>query len=439
VNVTVENLAPCKKLLRVEVEPEKIEAAFEEVARRFQREAKFPGFRPGKAPKEMVIKRFESDIQDEVKRKLITDSFRAACAEQKIKPVVAPDIEEVQFTRGQPLHFVATMETAPEFNLPEYKGLHAQREVGGATPKDIDEALRLFQEKQKTFLTVDRPLQRGDVAVVNYAGACEGKPITDIAPTAKGLTENKAFWIETEKDSFLPGFSGQLLGAKSGEKRTVTIDFAADFMLPALAGKKGVYEVEVVEVKEKVLPEMNQKFAESWGAKDMEALREGVRADLQNEWNQTQNRKIRQQVADALLRSVQCELPESVVTAETREIVYSIVSDNQQRGVPKAALDAEKDNIYATAHNVARERVKAMFVFQKIAENEGIRVEKTDVVARLQALAVEHKMPVDKLYQELEKNGRMEQVVHLPILHDKVINLLVQYAKIEDVLAAPKV
>jgi trigger factor len=424
--------------MRVEVEPAKVEEAFEEIARKFQREAKFPGFRPGKAPKDLVAKRFEPEIQDEVKRKLITDSFRAACAEQKITPVLAPDVEEIQFTRGQPLHFVATMETAPDFALPEYKGLRAQREMGGAAPADIEKALGLFRERQKTFLTVDRPLRTGDIAVVNYTGSCDGKPITDTAPTAKGLTENKAFWIETEKDSFLPGFSGQLLGAKAGEKRTVTIDFPPDFVLPPLAGKKGVYEVELVEVKEKVLPEMNQKFAESWGAKDLEALREGVRADLQNEWNQTQNRKIRQQVTQALLQGVQCDLPDGVVTAETRELVYTIVSDNQQRGVPKEALDAEKDNIYANANSMARERIKAMFVFQKIAEKEGIRVEQTDIVARLQSLAVEHKMPVEKLYQELEKNHRIEAVIHRPILHDKVVNLLVQYARIEDVPAPAK-
>jgi trigger factor len=219
----------------------------------------------------------------------------------------------------------------------------------------------------------------------------------------------------------------------------VTIDFPANFMLPALAGKKGVYEVELVEVKEKLLPELDQKFAESWGAKDLAALREGVRADLQNEWNQTQNRKIRQQVTQALLQSVECDLPEVVVTGETRNLVYNIVSDNQQRGVSKEALDAEKDNIYATANNAARERVKAMFVFQKIAEAEGIRVEQRDILGRLQTLAAEHKMPVEKLFQELEKNHRLEEVVHRPILHDKVVDLLVQYAKIEDVLAPAKV
>ena len=185
VNVTVEILAPCKKLMRVEVEPEKIEETFEEVTREFQRQARFPGFRPGKAPKEMVFKRFETEIQDKVKSKVITDSYRAAVAEQKIIPVVAPDVEEVQFTRGQPLHFVATVETAPEFDLPEYKGLRAQREIGGTTPADIERALNLFHERQKTFLTVDRAVRRGDVAVVNYHRACEGKPSPKWPPPPK--------------------------------------------------------------------------------------------------------------------------------------------------------------------------------------------------------------------------------------------------------------
>ena len=436
-NVTVEILAPCKKLMRVEVEPEKVEETFLEITRDYQREARLPGFRPGKAPKEMVAKRFETEIQDEVKRKLISDSYRKAIAEQKITPVISPDVEEIQFARGQALQFAVTVETAPEIQLPEYKGLPAQREIGGVRPEDIERALNLFRERQATFLTVEREVRKGDIAVVNYSGTCEGKPLTDLAPTAKGLTEKKAFWIETEKDSFLPGFSPQLIGARAAEKRTVNIDFAPDFMLPVLAGKKGVYEVEVVEVKEKALPALDQKFAESWGAKDLDALREGVRADLQNEWNQTQSRKIRQQVTQALLRNVQCDLPETLVTEETRGIVYSIVSDNQQRGIPKEVLDAEKDKIYGTANSAAKERVKGHFVFRKIAEMEGVRVEQLEIAGRLQALATEHKMPVDKLYKELEKNHRLEDV-HRQILNDKVVDLLVQYAKIEDVPAPPK-
>ena len=438
VNVTVENLGPCKKLMRVEIAPEKVEEAFAELTREYQREARLPGFRQGKAPKEMVAKRYETEIQDEVKRKLISDSYRAALAEQKLTVVVAPDLEEIQFARGQALQYAATLETAPEFTLPEYKGLPATRETGGVAAADIDRALTMFQEKQVTFVTVDRPVATGDIAVVNYRATCEGKPLTDFAPTAKGLTEKKAFWIETEKDSFLPGFSAQLTGAKAGEKKAVNIDFPADFMLPALAGKKAVYDVEVMEVKEKALPPVDQKFAESWGAKDVEGLREGIRSDLQNEWNHAQARKLRQQLMQGLLNAIQCDLPETLVTEETRQIVYNIAAENQQRGVPKEILDAEKDKIYATANNAAKERVKMGFVFQKIAEKEGVRVEQTEIAGRLQALAAEHKMPADKIFKELEKNHRLEDVIYRPLLHEKVVNLLVQFAKIEDMPAAAK-
>ena len=245
-NVTVENLAPCKKLVRVEVAPEQVEAAFVEVTRDYQKHAELPGFRPGKAPKEMVAKRYETEIQNEAKRKLIGDSYKQAVTEQKLKAVVQPDIEEVQFGRSQPMIFTATIETAPEFTLPEYKGLPAKREIGGATPEDVEKAINLLRDRAAKFETVAREVKEEDFVVVNYTGTCEGKPITDLAPAARGLTEQKAFWVRVEKDSFIPGFAMQLIGAKAGDKKTVTVQFPADFVTPQLAGQKGVYEVEVV-------------------------------------------------------------------------------------------------------------------------------------------------------------------------------------------------
>ena len=128
-NITVENLAPCKKLLRVEVDAKAVDEAFDAVTKDFQKQASLPGFRPGKAPRDLVLKKYEPDIKDEVKRKLIGDSYRKALDEKKIAVIGYPDIEEIQFGRGQTLQFAATIETAPEFQLPEYKGLPAKREV----------------------------------------------------------------------------------------------------------------------------------------------------------------------------------------------------------------------------------------------------------------------------------------------------------------------
>ncbi len=436
VNVTVEKLAPCKRLMRVEIAPEQVEESFKEITGQFQREARLPGFRPGKAPKDMVAKRFENEIQEEVKRKLISEAYRKAVADEKLSVVGQPDLEEIQFTRGQPLQFAANLEIAPEFELPEYKGLPAMREIASVTPEDIERALHALAQRQTQFPAVARELKAGDVAVVNYTGICEGKPITETAPTARGLTEQKGFWVNVDATSFIPGFGEQLIGMKAGDKRQVAVDFPADFVVPQLAGKKGVYEVELAEAKEKKVPALDEEFAKAYGAENMEKLREGVRADLQRELNLKQSRVIRNQVTQNLLNKVQCDLPESVVEAETRNVVYGIVNDNQQRGIPKEAIDAQKEQIYNTASATARQRVKASFIFQRVAEKEGVRVEQMEIARRLQDMAAQYKVPVDKLVKDFEKSGRLADI-YSQLLSEKVVDLLVQFARIQDVPPAP--
>ncbi|MEP6663946.1 MAG: trigger factor family protein, partial [Verrucomicrobiota bacterium] len=203
-NVTVENLAPCKKLVRVELDAKQVDDAFDAMLKSFQRESRLPGFRPGKAPKDMVAKRYEADIKEEVKKKLIPDAYRDAVKEQKLDVVGYPDIEEIQFGKGQPLQFAATVETAPEFEIPAYKELPVKRETGDVTDEDVTKAIDLLRERQTNFQTVARELKEGEVAVVNYTGAVDGKPITEIAPAAKGLTAQKNFWINADKNSFIP-------------------------------------------------------------------------------------------------------------------------------------------------------------------------------------------------------------------------------------------
>ena len=358
-----------------------------------------------------------------------TNIFRQRLYERRD---VYPEIEEVYFEVGRPFQFAARMEIAPEFELPEYKGLPACRETGSVTPEDIDRALHLLGERQTQFQTVARELKEGDVAVVNYTGSCDGKPVTETAPTARGLAEKKAFWINVDQTSFIPGFGTQLTGMKAGDKRTITVDFPADFVTPQLAGKKGVYEVELVEAREKVAPELNEAFAKSYGAESMEKLREGVRADLQNEWNLKQSRSIRNQVVQNLLGRIQCDLPESLLEQETREIVYSIVNENQQRGVSKEALDAQRDQIYARACQHAKERVKLAFILERIAEVEGIRVAPEAVQARISAWAGRSNLLPAKLARDLERCDGLRDVARL-ILHEEVLRLLEYYAKIEDV------
>jgi trigger factor len=437
VSVTVENLGPCKKLIRFDVEAAAVDAAFADIGKEYQKQVSLPGFRAGKAPKDMVLKRYEKEIQDEAKRKLMGDTYRAAIKEHKLAVVGYPDIEEIQFAKGQPMQFAATIETVPEFELPNYRGLEAKREKRSVDEEDINKALKMLADRVTDFKTVERPAAEGDIAVVNYTGNSEGKPLTEIAPTAKGLTEQKGFWVEIKPESFIPGFAMQLVGAKVGEKRTVNLDLPADFVTPQLAGKKVTYEVEVTEVKEKIVPAIDDTFAKTYGAESIQALREGVRRDLQNELNTKQTRNIRNQVVNALLGQINTELPESVVAEETRNVVYQIVQENQQRGISEDVLNSQKEQIYEASKQTAAGRVKANFVFQKIAEKEGIRVTPEEVNARIYAMAQQYQMPPDKFAKELEKANRVQELWG-QVLNEKVIDLLQQNAKIEDVEPQPE-
>ena len=434
-NITVENLAPCKKLLRVEVDAKAVDEIFDSITKDYQKQAALPGFRPGKAPRDMVAKKYEADIKDEAKRKLIGENYRKALEEKKLNVLGYPDIEEIQFARGQNLQFAATIETAPEFQLPEYKGLTVKREIKSVSDEDVERALGLLAQQHVKFETVARELKMGDVAVVNYTGTCDGKPITETAPTAKGLTEQKNFWVDIAANTFIAGFAEQLIGAKAGDKKTVNVDFPADFVTKELAGKKGIFEVEIAEVKEKVPPPLDDELAKKFGAENQEKLRTGVRVDLENELKYSQARAIRGQIVDALLGGANFDLPETAVAHETKNVVYNIVQENSKRGVPRELIEKQKEEIYSAAARSAKERVRLAFLIQRIAEQEKISVTQEEVLQRVQSLAAAYQIPPDKFIKDLQKRNGVNELYD-QIAHEKVLNFLEINAKIENVPAA---
>jgi trigger factor len=438
VNVTVENLAPCKKLLRVEADAQTVDAAFEAVTADFQRKAALSGFRKGKAPRDKVAKQFTKEIEKEVRQKLARETYQFALKDQKLSVVAAPQFEEVQFGRGEGLQFHFTIETAPEFELPEYKGLPVRTARAAVTPEDIDRALTVLRERKGTYTDVDRPVENGDYVVVDYAGTCEGKPITDLVPTARGLTERKSFWLRVEKDGFLPGFAEQLVGAKAGDKRTVQVTFPPDFVEAALVNKPAVYEVGIVQVKVRHLPALDDELGKSYGAENLEKLREGVIRDLQNELKLKQTNDIRQQLVRALLDRLTFELPESLVLAETRNVVYNVVAENQKRGIPKESIDEKKDEIYNFANNNAKERVKTAFVLGKIAEKENLTASNDEITRRVAHMAQQYQIAPDKLVKQLNERNALPEIRD-QIVHSKVLDFLQLHAKIEEGAFTPTV
>lgn len=436
-NVEVIDLGGCRRQLRVEMESSEVDQEFDRITTGFVKEARLPGFRKGKAPRARVAQMYAKQIEEEVRRRIIPDAYRRAVREKELHTVVNPDIEEVQFGRGQELKFIATVETAPDFELPEYRGIPIKQMRMEVTDEAVAQAIDKLRDGRASYETVERAVEDGDYLVVNYKGTADGKPLTELAPTARGLTEHEKFWVHVhgdgEHDHFLPKFTEQLIGAKAGERRAVKVEFPEEFPAqPKLQGVKADYDVEVVEVKVKTLPEVNDEFAQGWEAESVEKLREGVREDLQANAKGENRKEARLQVQQWLLENVKCELPETHVNAATRSSIMNIVQSNQQMGVTKEAIEENKDQIFQSAKDNAQGQVRLGFILGRIADKEKVEVTSEEFQYRVAMLAQQAEQEMDIFFKKLQKNNQVN-VVHEELLREKTISLLVEAANVEAV------
>jgi trigger factor len=437
VEVTITDLSPCKKQLRIEIDAETVNAKFDAVAKDFRRHAHLPGFRPGKAPLANVMRSYGDKIGEEAKRTLMSDSYAKALKENELRPVIRPEVEELQFGHGKPFQYLATLEVTPAFEMPEYIGIEVEKERHSVNDADIAKALDTLREQRVSYADMDRPVVEDDFIVVNFTGTIDDKPITDLIKVARGLTEQKNFWLHKTQNPLIPGTVEALIGSSKGDKKTVTVTIPDDFVYEEIVGKEAKYEIEVVQVKEKSLPELDDKFAKGFGAESMDKLREGVENDLKNELEYSKKKSIRNQCVDKLLGAVNCDLPETIVNEATRAAVHNIVQQNHQRGVGKEIIEENKDKIYANAKTDAEVRVKANYILSKIAEKEGIKVTDQELSRQVAAMAAQQKVKPQKLAQQLKDNGTIYQVQE-EIMNAKVIDLLEEKAKVTEIDPKPE-
>ena len=430
-NVSVEHLGPCKKLLRVEVPVERVNKVFDEATKAVGNQVQLPGFRTGKAPSHLLLKHYSTQIDKEARKRLLDESYDAAVKQEKLRVAVTLDVEEQQFGRGLPLQYTVTLEVYADFTVPNYKGLPASRENKTAGEADIDRALEILREQQVKYNDVHRPAVEGDIAVVNYHGTLEGKPLTDLAPTARGLTEKQNFWVLVKPGSFLPGFSEALVGASAGDQRTATVTLPPDFAPKELAGKTVEYAIELVGVKEKELPTVDDVFAKQFGADDVAKLREGIGRDLQKEMDFRSKQAVRDQLLTSLLKDLNFDMPESLVASETRNVANSIANDNINRGVPTELIEAKKEEILGNAKQSAANRVKAGIVLGRIAELEKIKVSREEFSGRVAFLAQQNNTEPEKFIKWAQENDRLGDIHH-ELLTSKVLDLIETAASITE-------
>jgi len=430
-NITVEDVAPCKKRLKIEVPANRVKQAYDKVAGDFQKEARIPGFRPGHAPRDIVVKKFHKDIESEAQRTLVPEAYREAIEEKKLRVVSQPEIEDLKYQAGLSLSFSTVVELVPEFNMPEYKGIMITKQETAVTDEEVEKTLASLAEQRASFEDApERPVAMEDFAVISYSGKLDDKPMADLVPDAKNLAHNPNFWLWMRTEGFLPKFAEQCVGMKKGETRTVEVEFPADFPQPALAGKKAQYDVELKEIKVKNAPVLDDTFAQEVAKMNLADLKTRVRENMEQEKKNRAQQTSRAEIVQKLLAAVQFELPPTAVDEETNATVYDIVAENQGRGVSAETLEEKKDEIFANAARAARESVKFKFLAAQIAENEKIDVTNEQMAQHIAFLAQREGLTMEKMVDRVRKNNAFG-VIRQQLIRQTVLDFLLKEAKTE--------
>lgn len=428
-NVVLEEVSPCQKRMKIEVPVNVVNDELERVTQDFQKQAKVSGFRQGKIPRSVVEKRFSQEIEEEMKRTIVPRVFRDAVKTKNLKVISTPQVEDLQYQRGVSLSFSTLVDLAPEFVLPNYKSFRVtDRTAEPVTDEKVQETINRMLMQFASYETVEgRAAQDDDFTVIEYVGKLDGQPLKDIIKAIPSICENKDYWLWLKPDSFVPGFVDQVIGMTPGTEKDITINFPADYGHADLQNKTVVYHVKLIEIKQRILPTLDDAFSQEHFKMPVEEVQKLVRTDLERQATQTLRNKQSQELMSKLKEAVSFDLPESLVQRETQRLIYDIVRENQSRRVPESLIEEKKSEIFATASEQARSRVKLGFIISRIAEAEKIEVTQQELGSQIGMMARQYQMDPKKLVEQLDKNNSFGEVEN-QILNQKTIDFLLESA-----------
>jgi len=420
--------ASCRRELELEIPAEEVSKKMESVAKEFARLAMIPGFRKGKAPVSLIRRRFAEDIKGEVLQTLVPERVEKALAEQKLSPVTQPKVDKLDFNEGQPVKFRAIFEVMPEFELGSYKGLELEMPTMDITDEDVAKALEEMRERAGAFAPVEgRAIQDGDFAQVKLVGTPEGG--------GDPLQADSVLCHIGAEETMEP-FNTNLKGANVGEHKNFDVEYPADYPDPKLAGKKFHYAVEVLGIKTKKLPELNDDFAKDVSdAKTLDELKNKVREGLEHQRDHKRKELLHERVLAELVKKHDFPVPESLVEHQMDVRLERVVRSLAAQGVDPRAVNVDWVTLRRRQGDRARDDVKAELIIDRIATAETIDASEEDLTRELEHAAGHSNESAEALRARLTKQGTLDRM-KAKLRSDKTLEWLEQNAKIKTVAAA---
>jgi len=425
VKVAVEEISSVKKSLKIEVPEEIVTKELESAYSDLNHRVRIPGFRPGKAPRALLEKRYSASVEEDVIRKLVPDYYKRAIQETGLRPVELPAIEKVELKKNAPLLFTAMVEITPPIPLGNYTGLKAQRPKMEVTTVEVDKALEALQEQQAQLVACpdDHRIAEKDFVVLDFQGSMDGRPLEG------GSRQNHL--LQVGSDTMIPGFEEQLIQHQRGDRVKVQTTFPKDYPKAELAGRPVEFDVTIREVKQKRLPALDDELAKDVGNfASLDQLKTKLRDDLTARSRLEQDRAVRTALLKQLSESHPFEVPSSLIEQEVQESLARL----KQRLPKGVTLEQAKIDPKAVRKEIepgAREKVKGRLILAAIAEREQLTVTSEEIDAALSRTAQELKLNADDVRRLIVSQDGSLDVFKARLLEDKAMDWVVSKAVIE--------
>jgi len=401
-----------KRTLEIEVPKETVDEEFEAAYRKYKNEAKIPGFRKGKAPLEMVKRRFKDAIQKDVLETLVPRTYEDALSETDLSPISMPEVKEIDFEEGKPLKFKAEIEVKPEVDVKDYTGLQVTKRTQEVTDNDVEQSLKYLREDLAQLQPAEREAKYYDHLIV------------DLTKEQQGNKEDvKNHELVLDPHNMIKEFQDALLKAKAGEEREFEVDYPADFHNKKLAGNKVGYKISIKEIKEKILPEANDEFAKSVGKfETLDQLKEKIREGLLQKARRNAEMELKNELVNEVIKRNPFEVPDTL---------FDYYMEALTKDLKEKYKKVDEKKVREDYKDVAIGHIKWDFLFHQIVEKEKIEVTREDMDAWVEHFARDYKMKPEDARKLVESPSQIKKIRE-ELLEKKVLDFLRKSAQVKE-------
>ncbi|MFA6464522.1 MAG: trigger factor [Desulfurivibrionaceae bacterium] len=428
--INVEDVSSLTKKMIITLPEAQVVQELESAYKKLNTEVSLKGFRKGKVPRQVLEQNYRPKVEYEVAEKLIQSTYFDALEKSKIDAVVHPDIREQKFAENGTFVYTAEVDVRPLFELAEYKGIEIEQAALEVTDEEISQELEVLRKQMAPLQSVeDRAIEKGHLAVVDFEGYHNGKAIKQV------VGEN--YSVDVGSGQYGKEFEEKLLGLKKGEEASQEIDFPENFANPILAGKKVEFKINVKDVKERMLPALDDEFAKEVGEEfsSLDALKAHIREKKLQAKKDAQRGDLTDKLMKALIESHDFEIPPRLVAYEIEAMIKELESNLERQGMTLEAAGFNRDALVEQYKLAAQSRVKGDFLLKKVAEKEGLKLENEDIDKGFKRISEQYNMPVSEVKKYFSSRDDLLPFM-AELLNEKILTFLLDAAKMKIVPVA---